>query len=193
VIRVSLSYWQWLLICWLISPGALIIIGVVGESRLVPLFNPRKQFLSFFPGDLFLGVSVSWLIFEMVRLQPEKWYLSWWWYVILLIIALSIAVTMTQSEYKSNYFPKRAILSPTKIYHNLALYGVYGSIAGFSILAGFFSRHILQTLLAMSPMLCWASMLIIERFLPKNAEKTRRNCAHVADWKPLNPLRFLFK
>lgn len=187
------SKYLWLLAaCWLVTPGGLILVGLIGENRLIPLFNPRKQFLSFMPGDLFLGVTVAWLLYNLLSLQPGHWYLSRWWYVIILIVALLVAILITKAEYDTGFFPVRAILSPTKIYHNFILYAGYGSVAVFALIAGFASGSWVKTLVAIIPATGWIAMLLIEPNWPEHANSTRCLNAHITNWQVCPALRNLF-
>ncbi len=183
-----------LITCWTITPLAMVSIGLLFESRLIPLINPRKQFLSFFPGDLFLGVAVAIVWNDLTLLQNNhQWYLSLWWYAVLLCLATTIAIVVTTAEYKSGFFPHRAILSPTKLYHNIALYGGYGSFVIYSSIATCLGTHAIinngdiwiKPVIAIIPFVFWIAMLIIERYIPRGADSTRRLNAHVANWQPL--------
>ena len=186
------SKYLWLLaVCWLITPGGLILVGLIGENRLIPLFDPSKQFLSFMPGDLFLGVTVAWLLYNLPSLR-HGWYLSLWWYVVILIVAFIVAVVITKAEFDTGFFPARAILSPTKIYHNFILYAGYGSVAVFALIAGFASGSWAKTLVAIIPATGWIIMLLIEPSWPVNANATRCLNAHIANWQVCPTLRNLF-
>ncbi len=118
-----------LLICWAITPGMMILVGLIGEFRLIPL-SPSTQFLSFFPGDLFLGAGVACLLTAARGLPDDRrWYSAPIVHLLVMVAAVSAAIYLTRGEWKGGAYPKMAILSPTKLYHNGALYGAYGYLA----------------------------------------------------------------
>jgi hypothetical protein len=193
-------------ICMAITPGTMFVLGLVGESRLLP-WTADKQFLSFFPGDIFLGMAVAGMLVLAQRLPSGSyWYSSRTWHLLVLIGALVVAFLITRGEYNDpNGYGHRAVLSPTKLYHNGVLYGLYGYVivvvlaalvGGLLVNWSWESFGLLVACLL--PMLLWASCLVLEQndaFLEKYAAtngqtaqdvKTRRvENAHVNDWEPI--------
>lgn len=161
-----------IIIAWLATPGLMIALGAIGESRWIPLWSER-QFRSFFPGDLFLGIAVASLL-TMAQSLPdtERWYNATWWHLTVLIGAAIVAGVMTWLE--RDAYPKRALLSPTKIYHNGVLYVGYGYVGFTTAIAVIFgapSWYLLVPILFGG--VGWHS-------LPATTPRTRR-------WPPLTP------
>lgn len=197
--RIGLrGYWAWLtdlppqltfLYCIIITPVALMIIAPVLESRWLPL-SPHKQFLSFFPGDMLLGEMAAWLLLIARDLPDEaRWYNSTIWHALVQISALLIAGYLTYCEYIGGMYPKRAILSPTKIYHNFALYGGYGYLIFTTLIAVLFGSEwtplfLEELAFVFIPGLAWVALLIEDNTLPGSINE-KAQYAHVADWRPI--------
>lgn len=183
-----------LLRCWLLTPYGHLLVGLVGDGRLIPL-DSNRQFQSFFPGDLFLGVAVAVLLTTADRLPAEKhFYNAWWWHAILLVGALSVAFLMTYGEWVAKFYPKWAILAPSKIYHNFLLYGGYGYVAVSTLVAIVSSLIITRWSwvtagLVLVAFLCvapWMYLVVKEGNLSKTdpaALQRKAQHAHVPDWK----------
>lgn len=174
-----------LVICLLITPVGHLVVGLIGESRLIPL-SSDKQFLSFFPGDLFLGAMAAGLLVAAQRLPDKsRWLNATWWHVLVLVLALLIAACMTYVEWKSGVYPSRAIFSPSKIYHNFLLYGGYGYVIIVTLVALIFGAADRWWLLVLIPGLVWGVLVVKDNSLSTKevAEKARH--AHVADWAPI--------
>lgn len=179
------SFIETLIICLVITPFGHIIVGYIGESRLIPV-TPDKQFLAFMPGDLFLGVMAAMMLSLAHGLPSEqRWYNSISWHVAVLVVALVTATVMTYMEWKGGVYPSRAIFSPSKLYHNGVLYVAYGYVIVTTIvavLAG--SGWSSSFLLALLPGLVWACLVPLDSTIgAKPALKAAH--AHVADWHPL--------
>jgi hypothetical protein len=182
------SFWVTLVICLAITPGMMIVIAPVLESRWLPL-RSSKQFVSFFPGDVFLGLMTTGLLILAQDLPlEERWYSSDQWRGIIQAVVLVAAVVLTYGE--KGAYPRRALYSPTKIYHNGILYVGYGylvittlaAVLAGSIWTWSFAGWLSLCLL---PGLIWLRLLLKDNSL--HPEQTRRKAAsaHVADWKPI--------
>lgn len=196
-----------IIIVMAVTPGMMFVIGIIGESRWLPI-SPKRQFLSFFPGDIFLGMAVAGLLVNAGHLPDARaWYNSTPWHVVVLVGALAVAGGMTYGEYRASSvqgqgYAKRALLSPTKLYHNVVLYGGLGYV-GFSTLVAntaglvmdFSADELGGFLICLIPGAVWISFLLLEqndRFLrritgiPGDLVKTTRvKNAHVANWRPI--------
>ncbi|MEO5499610.1 MAG: hypothetical protein ABIR46_03860, partial [Candidatus Saccharimonadales bacterium] len=130
------NFMMTLLICWMITPGLMFVIGFIGESRLVP-WKPSEQFLSFFPGDFFLGTMLALLLWFAQRLpSEEQFYNSAWFHFVVMAMTFLVAGKITSDEYHDvDGYGHRAVLSPTKLYHNILLYGAYGYVIVVTLVA----------------------------------------------------------
>lgn len=178
--------WVTLAFCLLLTPVGHCLVGLIGESRWVPL-SPSKQFLSFFPGDLFLGVMAASLLVSAQDLPGEKaWYNATWWHVLVLVGALVIATVLTWLEWKSGVYPTAAVFSPTKIYHNFLLYGGYGYIIVTTLVAVLAAELSWAFIMAaLVPGLAWVWLVVQDNSLSGEAAKRKASYAHVADWSPI--------
>ena len=178
------------LICWGLTPVGHLVVGLVGESRWVPI-SPNKQYLSFFPGDLLLGMTAASLLVLAQRLpDTERWYNSTIWHVIVLVGALVVASGLTFMEWKGEFYPHRAIMSPTKLYHNFLLYGGYGYVIVATLIAvvagGPWSpMYGVWLFLCLVPSLVWIKFLERDNSLKGSVARSIADHAHIADWQPL--------
>lgn len=119
-----------------ICPGYMYLLAVVSEWRW-PRYN--EQFRAFMPGNLYLSV-----IFGAVAYLAAAYRVSgtqvplfegrlWVWipFVVagLLVLALSVVDILPAFSYKpgdTNKYHWRQLISWTKVWHNVAVYGAYG-------------------------------------------------------------------
>lgn len=187
-----------LAICYAITPLGHLAVGLVGEGRVVPV-NSDDQFESFWPGDWFLGLAVSVLLTTAAfRLPAEHhWYNSHRCHMIILIGAFAVAFLLTLLEFLQNAYPLWAIFSPTKIYHNFALYGLYGYVAVSTLVAIVGSLFVarptwgtaLTVVMLVVALLCaqpWMARVARDNSLSKAnpaALERKASHAHVDNWK----------
>lgn len=177
-----------LLILLSITPGMMILIGLVGESRLIPM-NPKRQFISFSPGEFFLCFGVACMM-QAARQLPDKsrWFTATWFQLLLLVVAFGVGVGITYAEWKEGTYPARSIFSPTKIYHNGGLYILLGYLIGSTTLAVLVGSDWTNATtrgwfgLSLIGFLPWAFLVIAENGM---IAKQKAQYAHPSDWKPI--------
>lgn len=185
------NFFLTLMICWLVTPVGMIAVGLICESRMVPL-RPSRQFLSFFPGDIFLGVAAAGLLVMARQLPAElRWYNATAWHVIVLVFTALVAVVMTYGEWKSGVYPTRAIFSPTKLYHNILLYVGYGYVIVTTLVAvvaglSWSSRPTFVAGLAccLVPGVIWGVLVVKDNSLSTAQSHDKAAHAHVGNWEP---------
>ena len=101
-------------ITWLFWPGILFIVGLIGESRLIPI--GKLQSKAFMPGDLSFGVIFVALI---SMYQPNESF-NRQICCILFVPVLYFAWSMRRGDVV--FYPPRARISPTKITHDFIGY-----------------------------------------------------------------------
>ena len=195
-----------IIIVMAVTPGMMFVIGIIGESRWLPI-SPKRQFLSFFPGDILLGATVAGLLVNASHLPVARvWYNSVQWHIVVLIGALVVASGMTYGEYRESVrgqgYARCALFSPTKLYHNFGLYGGLGYVGVSALTANIaglvieFDVDMLgQLTLCLLPGAVWLSFLFLEQsdsFLMRitgvsgdTVKATRIKTAHVANWRPI--------
>ena len=125
-----------LAIGWLICPGYMYFLAFISEWRW-PKY--RDQFKAFMPGNVFLGIvfgSASYLAASYyqsgddVTLYHEP---QWSWiptgFGVLLVVGLSLMDIVGTFRYKEGDTDKyhwRQLISWTKVWHNVGVYGAYG-------------------------------------------------------------------
>lgn len=172
----------------MITPIGFILVGVIGEGRLVPLDGAR-QFKSFFPGDIFLGIATAFMVFAAGFVPAsDRWYTSTLFHVAVIAVTFIVAVVMTYMEYADRVYPLAAILSPTKLYHNFVLYTGYGYVASATIIAVIFgvdwSLGVALVIAASLAMLgVWVYLVIQDNSLNKHDQSFKAGCAHISDWQ----------
>lgn len=172
-----------LIVCWAISPGVMFLLGWVFEGRTLP-WRPSEQYLSFIPGDLFLGIMAAGLL-TAARSLPDasRWFNSPVWHLLVLAVTVLVAFILTYGEWKSGAYPTRAILSPTKPYHNGVLCALYGYVIVTTLVALAASHSDRVFLLALVPGVIWVSLVAIDNRSPETMAH-KAALAHVADWRP---------
>jgi hypothetical protein len=186
------GFFATLLISWLITPGAMIVIAPIGESRWLPL-RREHQFRSFFPGDLYLGLMAAGLLTLADRLPAgERLYNNVWWHAFVFAAACTIAFILTRQEYKGNggVYELGAIFSPTKLYHNGVLYAGYGYVIVTTLMAVVigsdwtwsFAGWLALTLL---PGVFWLRLVGKDNSLGDEESRRKASTAHDSDWRIL--------
>lgn len=185
-------WWIVLIKCWALTPLMMFfVIAPIFESRWLS-FDLRKQYLSFFPGDFFLGMMVTFLV-AFLRQTPllDMWYDNVWIHGLVLLATCVVAVVLTRGEVKAGFYPRRAMLSPTKIYHNAVLYAGYGYVI-VTLLAQAVTHLVVSgdgVMLfvgAMVAVVIWALLIIPDNRLSPESRDLKSRTAHVADWRPLS-------
>lgn len=179
------SFVKILLQFWLISPGIHMLVGLILEGRLVPL--GQGQFDSFFPGDILLGTAGACFWWNIQKhLKPAKhWYQSWGVHLFVIAALLFVGVALMYSEYSQGTYPQRAVMSPTKFWHN-SLYVVLG----YPVLVGLFAQFPLKWdahfrkffIFGLLCFLCWAGLTIKDTISP---DLDAIAGAHVDNWSPI--------
>ena len=185
----DLGFWWTFILCVAITVGAMVVIARVFESRWLPL-SPKKQFLSFFPGDILLGATAAGLLVLAQRLPMEdRWYNSSWLHFVVQVAAIIIAFRLTFDELKNFHYPLEAILSPTKLYHNFLLYAGYGYLVFMTLVAVLFGSDWSWGFagllgLTLLPGVVWLVLVRIDSTLPPHRHTAKAESAHVYDWRP---------
>jgi hypothetical protein len=187
------NFWVTLAVCLVITPIGHLVVGLIGESRLVPI-SPSYQFLSFFPGDVLLAVSVAGLLRLAADIDEKSaWYNDGRWHVAVLVVAMLLAGLATWDEWRSGIYPTRAIFSPTKLYHNGVLYIGYGYVIVTALIAVVFGRGVDWLFIAaLVPALIWLFLVGYDSTLNKKHPalvKQKAGSAHVANWSPIWSVR----
>lgn len=109
-----------LIVFWIIWPGLMFVVGIIGESREVPLI--KRQSRAFFPGDLSIGLILVALISMYAKTGTTDIPMltsPYWW--LPLIVVVVVAGWRWRKGDVANY-PERARRSPTKISHDIIGY-----------------------------------------------------------------------
>lgn len=172
--------------CFLLTPVMMIVIGIVLESRLIPL-TPDKQFLSFIPGDIFLSLFAGSLLVLSSKLPAKKtWYNSLPWQIFALIACLSVA-GVVHFVAEAAVYPPAALNSPTKLYHDIVLYGLFSYLIIPTAIANLVMRNLRAwRWLIVLLWLAWLALAISDSIPGTNLtgiDKTKT--AHIANWQPI--------
>ena len=176
-----------MLACWGLTPVGHFVWAFVSQATLLPIW--RNQWRSFFPGDLSLGIGVAILVVSVDSLTAGA---TGWWHersthVAVLVGAMAIAVVITVVMDMPN-MPMSALLSPSKQYHNLLLYGGYGYVVAMTLVAATFGdsnlTHIYGTialfLLAITP---WVCLVVQDARLPHHQVVAKQEYATPASYR----------
>lgn len=191
--RLGLPLFGWLLnhsplvmlvIGWAITPGMMIVIGLVLESRWI---FPRHQkfFYSFMPGDLFLGgtLACSLALAPSLPASRSVWWQSGLWHACVLVCSVFGCLEARRLLDKPLYTDD-ALWSPTKMYHDFVLYIGYGfllvSVAGPTLLRWEWSGY---RLAGLACLLVWLGLLVADQVYRDPRELAW--CAHRSNWMPI--------
>lgn len=183
---VNGSFVEILLMFWLISPGIHLLVGLILEGRLVPL--GQAQFDSFFPGDILLGTAGAcfWWNIQKHMEPAEHWLQSRGAHLFIIAVLLVVGIVQMYLEFKQGTYPQRAVLSPTKIWHNVALYVLLGYPVAVGLFAQFplmqdthFRKFFIFGLLCF---LCWVTLMVKDTLKP---DLDAIAGAHVDNWAPI--------
>ncbi len=183
---VNGSFLEILLMFWFISPGMHMLVGLVLEGRLVPL--GKAQFDSFFPGDAFLGVAGTCFWWNIQKhLEPSNyWFQPTGVHLFFIAGLLTVGLIQMRQEYTSGTFARRAVMSPTKIWHNVLLYVLLGYPVVIGLAAQFSSAWDDQFrklfIIGMMCFLVWVGLLIKDGLKP---DEDAIAGAHVDNWEPI--------
>lgn len=186
----GLNFWWTFFLCLAITLGAMVFVAKVFESRWLPL-NPKKQFLSFCPGDVFLSAMTAGLLVLAQRLPAEdRWYTSDLWHFVVQVTTIAVAIYLTYKELKDFAYPLEAIFSPTKFYHNGLLYAGFGYLIVTTLVAVLFGSvwswsFVGLLALTLLPGLIWLALVRKDSTLPKHRKSIKAQSAHVPDWRPM--------
>ena len=96
-----------------IWPGSMFLVGIIGESRIVPIDSHQSQ--AFWPGDFAFPVMAFVLYQDHVRgFEFPLW--GWLLLIILTLAWLPIGIMLWKAD--NTWYKPRARYSPTKIWHN---------------------------------------------------------------------------
>lgn len=169
--------------CLLVTPGGMIIIGLIFEGRIVPL-NPKKQYLAFMPGDIFLSAFCALLIWMPLKtsIPTSTWYTDRWFHLTVLLMCM-IGAFIAHFAIEAQSYTLRSLNSPTKMYHDIVLYGMYSYVmCGVGVpklLSGNLSGI---RLLIFVPLLIWLMLAVADSTSSKIANQ-KREFAHPTDWQ----------
>lgn len=194
----ELPFWAVLLGYLLVTPLLpILVIAPVCERRDLPIHPKEGQFYTFIYGDIALALTAA----SLTSVNQGGNYLPvhTWWVAAVGVVTVLAAIAMTVAEYRDAVAGKpfayapRAVLSPTKLYHNLVLYGGYAWLLVMLLTEAILVvTRIGDTATKLSGALLlvcglvfagvWAwTMFLDEQSTP--VEKQRRaEKAHVADW-----------
>lgn len=180
-----------LLITWCATPVLPIAVGLIGESRIIPLLA-KRQFRGFFPGDLFLGGALTLELMLAKRLPAHHaWYNAWWWHLAVFLFCLGLAIKMTRDEWEKSKtgapdaYEPRAVKSPTKLYHNFVLYWLYGYVTGSTFVAVMFGTWSPWLFAVCGLLFVWAALNAYDNIASDAIKEYRAHNAHVGDWQPI--------
>ncbi|MBQ3292727.1 hypothetical protein IJG93_00240 [Candidatus Saccharibacteria bacterium] len=176
-----------LLLSWLIWPGMMLLVGIIFESRLVPVW--KHQAKAFLPGDLAFGVIFVSLVSMYAKSGLDfPMYNIWFGWLVLTVLDLAVFLPIRKIDV-ANY-PPRARRSPTKMVHDLIGYFfipillAYFGLMQVLIQSSFIKRLFLMEWLCIGAGgLFYLACLIADLTAGCTAEDVELR--HPEDWKPI--------
>ncbi|MBH1956423.1 hypothetical protein I8H84_02475 [Candidatus Saccharibacteria bacterium] len=181
------SWWSHLLstllVCWLLTPVGHIVFAYITQKIVIPI-DKRRQWQSFFPGDLYLGGAVALLVLasDSGSERDGAWWQSTGWHGFVIVCTMSVAIAMTLVVDRP-MMPLSALLSPSKLYHNFLLYGGYGYVVVTTLIAALAGGGglwlIAGALVLSSP---WAYYVLKDSSADEEATRLKQSTAHPATY-----------
>lgn len=125
-----------LFVWWLLWPGLMFVVGLIGESRLVPI--GKSQSKAFWPGDFAFGVAFVALVGLHAKPSASWGYSPLFW--VPLALAMFFVFLFVRKGDIANY-PKRSGNSPTKLTHDIVGYFIIPTVLLGLGLPKLLSRH----------------------------------------------------
>lgn len=176
---------------------SIFIIAPVFEGRRLPLDPKNGQFYTFVYGDIALAAAATILV--VVNQAYDFVPLANWWMGLAGVVTVVVALIMTAGEYAAArnsdeyaYAP-RAVLSPTKLYHNLVLYGGYVWLLVMLLTESvLIIIHNPEQWIGGSIMIAaalffaglWGYTMILDEQSSSDQKRLRADKAHIANWQP---------
>lgn len=167
------------LTAWFVSPAMMYVVGIIGESRILPIW--KNQFRGFMPGDFLLGLSVGWLAASTTTITDVQTVFRFAG-VLLALVMFTIAVVKLNRQYETRLYTDDSIDSPVKLYHDYGVIPIvfyalssllYVNIAGHANLAWLFCAV---------PIAIWAGLNVYDG---KQGRYYKAHCAHIDIWSPI--------
>ncbi len=113
--------------------------------------------------------------------------------MVVIVVTFIVAIVLTKGEYDDpNGYGHKAVLSPTKLYHNIVLYGAYGYVIVVTLIAvvawmiASASWNLSGMLVVcLIPGMIWACLLAVDQNASEETKESRLRNAHVTEWKPI--------
>lgn len=167
---------------WLVTslmPYAIYLVGYVLESRLPGRDMPilKDQSLAFLPGEAGLAMFVA--AAEKVRPTSTARHVAG------LLLGLVAFIVIRRVTYSPSDYSAQAWRSPTKLYHDVVICGVFGYLVVVRALPFYvgtrFDHNPLQKLLGISGLVVWAAGVVWDELhdvVPNDRQ-------HPTEWKPI--------
>lgn len=129
-------------VMWFVSPIGLILVACIYEGYRIPL-RPPMQFAAFFPGDFFLGIGAGGLFAAAWHVSLRHTVPLWMMSTIMVLsvcAGFGMGYWMHRNECKAAYagepgaYRAEAMWTLSKLYHNLVVFTVIGSVVVGSVL-----------------------------------------------------------
>lgn len=175
-----------LIIAWLIWPGLMFVVALIGESRVLPLW--KKQSKAFIPGDLALSIIVlncyAFWHSEYAPGAKNFWYkftFTPWVTVLIGVLVVCIGVFLHTNDCKN--YPKRAANSPTKWVHDIMGYFVLLFLIAWFVPSTIFVEFTVYGITNVLWGAFYVFMIILDMSIGFNNETVYAR--HPSDWQPI--------
>ncbi len=172
-----------LAICWFVSPLGVWIMQLAVDQRPIVW---SQNYLSFFPGDLFLGLLATSAL-SIARSLPEtqRWYNGLTFHVVLLFVTLTAAYFLCWLDYHTKKYTKAEIFTGAKLYHDFGLYGLYAYVIVSTLTAiiasGLWSKNTGLRTAAIIGFTIWFVLVLIDSTLTGASKSASVQQSEAAD------------
>lgn len=188
----SWRFWGALGFAWLLSPLGMVLVGWVLESRWVPWW--RDQARAFIPGDFLLGIVFAVGYYLTPQVELASWWRSLEFAGLTFMGAIGLFCLM---RYKLDgpKYPPGALKTPTKRYHDYALYVGYAWVLLFVCVPAILTvalrgpANFGVTFVAFAALTIWVVMLVLDETNPDVPSSRAHAYSYNPIWRGLPRLR----
>lgn len=176
----STGWLSCLLIGWITMPGMMFVVAGISERRIMPFW--RGQSRAFIPGDLMLGVAFAASVYQIRLLPNDGWWSNGWYPVAVAVIAALLFMVMRLFIDAPGYdkAPGASKDCPTKWFHDIVGYLIYGTVLGVVAIPTLFSTPFSWAKVAeIVGLVVWVCGLIVDMV---DSQQMIPAMMHPSDW-----------
>lgn len=178
-----------LILSLVVTPLGMILVGIVFESRVVPL--GKDQARSFIPGDIGLSFTVATGVYLYPQILSDSFWVSGRMVGIGGIVAVLTCYAMRTWIDGENNYSRGALMSPTKLYHDFVLYVgflwllIASSVPGILFGTSWGGDNLSCKLVGLAGFAVWLYGMYLDITDEESERKRKSKVRHTAFYQPI--------